>query len=119
MKRLMATRAASICFVSSQQRSNACNPYSPNATVFPREAIPERFTRCILRYFNLPGVKGRAKPPKALHTGSGDSCRSRFCLLALVLSLADPAFNSQLAVKGVGFGKAVIDISSQGMQRNA
>ena len=31
------------------------NPYSPNATVLPREAIPARLPRCILRYFTLAG----------------------------------------------------------------
>ena len=33
MLRAIATRAASICFVSIQQRSSAIKPYSPNATV--------------------------------------------------------------------------------------
>src|ERR1043166_4437010 len=54
----MATRAASICFVSSQQRSIDCNPYSPNATLLPREARPARLPRCILRYFTLAGING-------------------------------------------------------------
>jgi hypothetical protein len=56
IKRVIATRAASICLVSIQQRSSACNPYSPNATALPREAIPRRAPRCILRYFTLAGI---------------------------------------------------------------
>ena len=36
MLRVTATRAASICLVSIQQRSSAIKPYSPNATVWPR-----------------------------------------------------------------------------------
>src|SRR5436189_5317884 len=58
MLRLTATRAASICFVSSHARSRHCNPYSPNATVLPRDAIPARLPRCILRYFTLAGCNG-------------------------------------------------------------
>src|SRR2546426_507859 len=56
--RAIATRAASICLVSSQQRSSACKPYSPKATVWPRVARPARLPRCILRYFTLSGIRG-------------------------------------------------------------
>jgi hypothetical protein len=59
--RAMATRAASICFVSSQQRCSAINPYSPNDTVWPRVASPARLPRCILRYFTLSGINGITK----------------------------------------------------------
>ena len=58
MLRAMATRAASICLVSSQQRCSAINPYSPKATVWPRVAKPARLPRCILRYFTLSGING-------------------------------------------------------------
>src|SRR5213596_3596296 len=58
MLRAMETRAASICLVSSQQRSRAIKPYSPNATVLPRVANPARLPRCILRNFTLAGCNG-------------------------------------------------------------
>ena len=62
MKRVMATRAASICLVSSQHRSSACSPYSPKATVLQRVAIPVRWPRCIFRYFTLSGISGISNP---------------------------------------------------------
>src|SRR5947207_12095797 len=62
IKRVMATRADSICLVSIQQRSSACKPYSPKATVLQRDAIPVRWPRCILRYFTLSGINGISYP---------------------------------------------------------
>src|SRR6266436_29137 len=56
--RAMATRADSICLVSSQHRCKAINPYSPNATVWPRVARPARLPRCILRYLTISGIRG-------------------------------------------------------------
>ena len=55
MLRATATRAASSCLLSIQQRSSAINPYSPNATVLPRVATGAA-PRCILRYFTLLGI---------------------------------------------------------------
>src|SRR5580658_5099349 len=51
----IATRQASSCLPSIQQRSSAIRPYSPNATVLPRIASPVRLPRCILRYFTFSG----------------------------------------------------------------
>jgi hypothetical protein len=72
MLRLMATRAASICLVSSQQRSNDINPYSPKATVLPRVARPARFPRCIFRYFTRAGINGISSSSSYFRLAIGD-----------------------------------------------
>src|SRR6266545_3654186 len=121
MLRLMATRAASICLVSSQQRSSDIKPYSPKATVFPREATPARLPRCILRYFTLAGINGIAnsssnqQPP-----GSGlDGHRlGGPGFLGFVFTFANPAFDAEFAVNGEGLGKSIIDVRPQGVQRH-
>ena len=64
MKRVMATRAASICFVSIQHLSSDWSPYSPNATLLPREAKPRRLPRCIFRYFTRAGIKAISLSPQ-------------------------------------------------------
>jgi hypothetical protein len=58
MLRDKATRHASSCVVVTHARSSACNPYSPNATVAPRHAVPVRLPRWALRYFTLLGIIG-------------------------------------------------------------
>src|SRR3954463_7041756 len=114
IKRVTATRAASICLVSSQQRSSACKPYSPNATVWPREAIPERLPRCILRYLTLAGIIGITTNLQL----SGGCGLYRLRLFLFCLALADPALHSQFAVNRVRFGEPVINIRPQRMQRH-
>src|SRR5215831_8870075 len=132
--RAMATRADSICLVSSQQRSRACKPYSPNATVWPREAVPARLPRCILRYLTLSGINGINQSsvfglqfPARLcavigpsNSGS-DWFGALFLLLRLVLlglAFTNPAFDAELSIHGFGFGKTVIDVCAERVQRN-
>src|SRR5437762_14378913 len=105
----MATRAASICFVSSQQRSSAINPYSPNATVWPREAMPARLPRCILRYFTLSGISGigGVREKRKVNCLGGDWFGQwlRLGLRGLGFAFTNPALNPQLAIHGLGIRK--------------
>src|SRR5687767_13465532 len=114
MKRVTATRAASICFVSSQQRSSACRPYSPNATVWPRVAKPARLPRCILRYLTLAGINGIKFSLLCGHSLS----RRGLLLLRLHVAFANPALDSELAIYRVGLGKTIIDVRAQRVQRH-
>src|SRR3954462_9920728 len=56
MKRVIATRAASIWRSVSQHGSIALRPYSPNDTSPPRHALPRMRPRCCLRYFTFFGI---------------------------------------------------------------
>src|SRR6266853_1201270 len=119
MLRAIATRAASICRVSSQQRSKDINPYSPNATVWPREARPARLPRCILRYFTLSGISGIGTSWEKLNQWLGGDWFGHWLGLDLRgfgLAFANPAFDPQLAIHGIGFGKTVFNISPKGVQ---
>src|SRR5438477_326066 len=101
MLRAIATRAASICRVSSQQRSKDINPYSPNATVWPREAMPARLPRCILRYFTLSGISGIGRVRKKINQLLGGDCFSHWLgldLRRLGFAFANPAFDPELAI---------------------
>src|SRR5205085_9119508 len=130
MLRAMATRAASICFVSSQQRCSACKPYSPNATVWPRVAMPARLPRCILRYFTLSGIKGIGSLQKLqsyivvkLHRehllGSDRFGAWWFRFRGFGgFTFANPAFDTQFAINRFGLGETVINVGAKGMQRN-
>src|SRR5262249_31422131 len=123
--RAIATRAASSCLVSNQQRCSAIKPYSPKATVCPRDARPARLPRCIFRSLTLSGSRGISKYSVLGigwvrgGLGGGDGFGLGLgCLGLLDLGLAftDPTLNPQFSVDGVGFGKAVIDLGTQGMQ---
>src|SRR6266436_3053309 len=123
--RATATRAASICLVSSQQRSSACKPYSPKATLWPRYAKPARLPRCILRYLTLSGIKGigQSQMEQIREMGRvGLSCDGfglRLGFLAFSLAFANPALDAQFAIDGAGFSKAVINVSPQSVQWHA
>src|SRR5262249_4646950 len=125
MLRAIATRAASICLVSSQHRSSAINPYSPNATVLPRYASPARLPRCILRYFTRSGIKGISNLSLSQllygrgRLGFGSRPGDRRLLVRPRLALANPALDSQLAVNRVRFGKSVVDVRAQRVQGHA
>src|SRR6266571_1110276 len=122
--RAIATRAASICLVSSQQRSSACKPYSPKATLWPRQAKPARLPRCILRYFTLSGINGieQSQIGQIGEMGrmrlSCDGFGLRLGFLAFGLAFANPAFDAQFAIDGGGLSKAVINVSPQSVQRH-
>ncbi len=56
MKRVIATREASIWRSVIHAGSSAFNPNSPNARLPPRQALPARRPRCCLRYFTFFGI---------------------------------------------------------------
>src|SRR4051812_22057310 len=95
--RAMATRAASICFVSIQQRSSAIKPYSPKATVLPRYANPARLLRCILRNLTLAGCNGITNflLYKLFNRHRLSLLNRLFRLLRLVFTFANPALDAE------------------------
>src|SRR6185503_12032329 len=64
MKRVMATRAASICRSVSQQGSSAFSPNSPNDTSEPRQALPRMRPRCCFRNLTFFGINIVVNPAR-------------------------------------------------------
>ena len=56
MKRVIATRDASIWRAVIQPSSSAFRPKSPKATKAPRSGAPERRPRCCFRNLTFPGI---------------------------------------------------------------
>src|SRR5580765_5547004 len=56
IKRVMATREASICRSVIHAASIAFKPYSPKAKLPPRHALPVRRPRICFRYFTFLGI---------------------------------------------------------------
>src|SRR5271165_2197448 len=56
IKRVMATRLASIWRSVIQPGSKTFKPKSPNDSVLPRQALPAMRPRCCLRYFTFFGI---------------------------------------------------------------
>jgi hypothetical protein len=54
--RVIAMRLASISRAVIQPSSSVFKPKSPNATVLPVVALPERLPRCCFLNFTLPGI---------------------------------------------------------------
>src|SRR5579875_904198 len=108
MNRLIATRAASICRSVTQAGSSAFRPYSPKASVEPRQALPRRRPRCCLRYFTFFGIS----------MASG-SClaRRRRRRFRTPFAAIDPALHPDHPVGRVGLRKAVINVGIERLQR--
>src|SRR6266540_3145559 len=62
MKRVIATRAASICRSVSQQGSSAFRPKSPNDTSEPRQALPAMRPRCCFLNLTFFGINMTNNP---------------------------------------------------------
>src|SRR5689334_18002460 len=62
MKRVIATRAASICRSVIQHGSSAFSPSFPNELSPPRHALPGIRPRCCLRYFTFLGINITTNP---------------------------------------------------------
>src|SRR5580658_8521724 len=142
MKRVMATRDASIWRSVIQAFSMAFSPYSPKAKLPPRQALPLRRPRCCFLYFTFFGINialfsllsilaNRRARRLALRYSTGlktrhyESLRNGdrglvvFPPLALgnVFSLIDPALHANHAVGGLRFRSSVIDVRAEGLQR--
>src|SRR3970282_2354517 len=74
MKREMATRAASICRCVIQAGSSDLSPYSPKASVEPRQALPFMRPRCCLRYLTFFGINIVHYPRRVHTSGPGLRC---------------------------------------------
>src|ERR1017187_5042277 len=131
----MARRAASISRAVMRQRSVALRPYSPNATKLPRCALPPirplnclrnlvRFGCIMCDYLNS-ALRRRCGLGRL-----GARRRSRGCPLGLGVqylafrlvehfALEYPYLDADHAVRGLRFGKPVIDVGTESVQRYA
>src|SRR4029077_11011027 len=98
--RVSATRAASIWRLVTQPGSSALRPYSPKASVEPRNALPRMLPRWALRYLTRLGISIEA--PSRLRRRGAEH-----------LALEDPHLHADGAVGGVGGGQAVVDLGPQ------
>src|SRR5262245_38898647 len=95
-------RPASMDSAESQPPSSVCKPKSPNATVFPRQALPFTLPRWFFLNFTRLGI-----------------CGIGVVLLRQVVAVVHPALNADIALSSTRFGKAVFHFCPQGRERDA
>src|SRR5262249_35808488 len=123
MKRVIATREASICRSVIQAFSIAFSPYSPNDNSPPRQALPLRRPRICFLYFTFFGINivlfsfPRYFEVLNSHRASFALLLNLGCLLRNVLALINPALHADDAVRGIGFRSTEIDVRAKGLQR--
>src|SRR5579872_690002 len=133
--RAIARRAASISRAVMRARLVAFRPNSPNDTELPRNARPALRPLNILRYLVRFGCIMGAYSQSGLRRdfrrglwGLRGSARRRglafdLRLLDLCLvehfALEDPNLHADHPVGGTRFGQAVVNVSAEGVQRNA
>src|SRR5438046_3629553 len=105
--RASATRAASICRLVTQPGSSAFSPYSPNASVAPRCAVPRIRPRWAFRYLTRLGISTR---------GVLSGFRRRG---AQHFALEDPDLDADGPVRRVGGREPVVDVRADRMERHA
>src|SRR6202166_3700195 len=115
MKRVMATREASICRSVIQAGSSALSPYSPKDNSPPRHALPRRRPRCCLRYFTFFGIN--IKRPLNSHARRNSAGAALDAALGHVFALVDPALHANHAVGRVRLRESEIDVGAQCLQR--
>src|SRR6266567_7245021 len=128
MKRVMATRAASIWRSVIQPGSSTFSPKSPNANWLPRHAFPVMRPRCCLRYFTFFGINISSSQLSVLsYQLARGSWLAAFleraaghrvlCRLTLFrredFALVDPHLHANHAVGGARFREAILDIGTQ------
>src|SRR3954470_8880123 len=136
MWRVIARRAASIWRAVRRPRVNALSPYSPKLTLAPRVATPLLRPFCSLRYFLLAGCSmlhscasllrrrfgGRLVRNRLVRHqrfGRSGRCGKRLLMFGKYFAFEYPHFDADDAVGGFGFGKTVVDVGAQRMQRHA
>src|SRR3954471_9268901 len=125
MWRVIARRAASICRAVRRPRPIAFRPYSPKLTLLPTVATPLLRPFCSLRYFLLAGcsiLRSWSWSRTARALGCFGRRRRRGRGLGVVrkhFALEDPNLDSDDAVRRARFGKSVIDVGAQRVQRHA
>src|SRR5438876_1145453 len=105
--RASATRAASICRLVPQPGSSAFSPYSPNASVAPRCAVPRIRPRWAFRYLTRLGISTRGVPSGFRRRG------------AQHFALEDPDLDADRPVRRVGGREPVVDVRADRMERHA
>src|SRR6266850_755641 len=116
--RVMARRAASIWRAVRRPRPTAFRPYSPKLTLAPRVATPVLRPFCSLRYFLLAGcsIPGSSSClPLRLRRWR----HHRLLAAAEHFALEYPHLDADHSVIGLGLGKSVVDVGTQGMERHA
>src|SRR5579863_1176384 len=117
IKRVMATREASIWRSVIQAGSKALRPNSPKARLPPRQALPARRPRCCLRYFTFFGINIKICAPLGKPFAK-KALRYFFRGLPLVrypLAPINPAFHTDKSIGGLSLGGAVVDVGAQGL----
>src|SRR3954470_1651224 len=123
MKRVIATRLASIWRSVIQPGSSTLSPKSPNASSEPRHALPRMRPRCCLRYLTFFGINISRFPVPCFRlerarTGHGLLLLLRGGLLgAEDLAFVDPALHADHTVRGLRFGESVFNVRAQRVQR--
>src|SRR5437762_1899635 len=105
--RVSATRAASICRLVTQPGSSAFSPYSPNASVAPRCAVPRIRPRWAFRYLTRLGISTRGVLSRFRRRG------------AQHFALEDPDLHADRSVCRVGGRESVVDVCANRVQRHA
>src|SRR5215475_9185004 len=123
MKRVIATREASIWRSVIQAFSIALSPYSPNDNSPPRQAFPLRRPRICFLYFTFLGINIAYSRFPLTRISCSLGCGSRVCRFAFLLNLGralrnvftlvDPALHADHAVGCVRFRSAEIDVRAQ------
>src|SRR5947207_4601295 len=105
--RVSATRAASICRLVTQPGSSAFSPYSPNASVAPRCAVPRIRPRWAFRYLTWLATSTRGVPSGFRRRG------------AQHFALEVPDLDADRPVRRVGGREPVVDVRADRMERHA
>src|SRR6185312_4308680 len=114
MKRVMATRLASICRSVIQPGSSTLSPKSPNDSSEPRQALPAMRPRCCLRYLTFFGIN--IKISSHLSECGCSYLRLAF-LLRQNLAFVDPGLHADHSVRGPSFAESIFNIGAQRVQR--
>src|SRR5436190_5112486 len=94
-----ATRPASIVAALTQPPCIACRPNSPKTTRLPRVALPFIRPLWLFRCLTLLGISAIGR-------------------LLVIHALVDPHLDTDVSLRGHGFGKSIVNLGPQRRQRN-
>src|SRR5512135_1429385 len=115
----MARRAASIWRAVKRPRPTALRPNSPKLTLLPRVATPVLRPFCSLRYFLLAGCSMLSSRLSYFLFWLSNDRSSSFLLSSLMIALIDPHLDADQTIGRQCLGCAVVNISTQCVQRHA
>src|SRR3990167_7303746 len=113
--RVIARRAASIWRAVNLPRATAFRPNSPKLTLLPRVAMPVLRPFCSLRYFLLAGCSMLCSRLSYFLFRLSSDWHSNFLTN---FAFEHPNLHTDNAVRGLCFRSAIINVSTQGMQRH-